>query len=302
MKKTGQLLKETREKQGISINAVSAATKIGVKVLESIEAGDLSELPPKTFVRGFVQTYAMFLKIDVKQVMDMFQEEVGTTRYAPTFDKPAEGETPAPESATPKPAQKPSAVTPPLDKPGTGIAKWLMAALALFLFIAIYFVSQTVQKYKKESEVPTPGVEGEALPPSPIATSAPTETAAPEGSPAATTTPGASASPTPSATTAAEPTAAPSPQATATPQPAATNPQNVTLEALDNVKIEYQVDDGSIQTITLEPEQKKKFSAKKSLNVTISDGGAISVIHNGKDKGVPGNLGQPITLSFPPKE
>ncbi len=68
------------------------------------------------------------------------------------------------------------------------------------------------------------------------------------------------------------------------------------------MKVEYQIDEGPVQTITLDPEQKKKFNAKRSFTANISDGGAVSVILNGKDKGVPGNLGQPMKLSFPPKE
>ncbi|MEQ1878369.1 MAG: helix-turn-helix domain-containing protein [Bdellovibrionia bacterium] len=312
MRKTGLLLKDAREKQGISLNAVSAATKISVKVLEAIEAGDLTDLPPKTFVRGFVQTYAMFLKIDSKPVMDLFQEEVGTTRYAPTFDaKPGEPVSPAETPQPVKPATKPPPEPPSLDKPGSGIAKWLMAGLALFLFIAIYFVSQTVQKYKRESELP--GAETEEATPAPSDLPAPSTETTPEpaASPAsvadASPTPAASVEPAPSLAPTTAPSAAPTtPPATPTPapvaKPEATSPQFVTIEALDAVKIEYQIDDGPTQSISLEPEQKKKFAAKRTFLATVSDGGAVSVIHNGKDKGVPGNLGQPMTISYPPKE
>ncbi|HEX4922605.1 MAG TPA: helix-turn-helix domain-containing protein, partial [Bdellovibrionales bacterium] len=216
MRKTGQLLKEAREKQGVSLNAVSAATKISVKVLEAIEAGDSSELPPKTFVRGFVQTYAMFLKLDVKTVMDVFQEEVGTTRYAPTYDK-KEGEPPVAPTGAPAPAQPAKAAKVKVpgetaalpDKPG--LTKWLMAGLALFLFIAIYFVSQTVQKYKRESEVSqlpdgvTDGAIASATP-NPGATPEP-ETDEPAATPS--TSPGATAEP--GATPAASPEAGASP-------------------------------------------------------------------------------------------
>lgn len=337
MKKTGLMLKDAREKQGISLNAVSAATKISVKVLEAIEAGDASELPPKTFVRGFVQTYAMFLKLEVKAIMDVFQEEVGTTRYAPVYDK-KDGEAPvtqSPSASTPAPA-KPAKVKHPgeaaaiPDKPG--ITKWLMAGLALFLFIAIYFVSQTVQKYKRESEVTqlpegvTDGAIASATP-SPAATpAAESEGGTPEASPAAspaaatgspspspastagpeaaTASPVSGASPSPSpagAAAAATPAPTATPAATATPAPVS-EAQNLTIEALDTVKIEFTIDDGAKQTVTLEPEQKRKFSAKRSFTADISDGGAISIIHNGRDRGVPGNLGQPIKLSFPPKE
>jgi cytoskeleton protein RodZ len=317
MKRTGQLLRETRETQGISLNAVSAATKISVKVLEAIESGDLGQLPPKTFVRGFVQTYAMFLKLDPKAVLDLFQEEVGTTRYNPVIERP-EGSEEVPTPNRPRPTPSTNSMA---EKPAGGLTKWLLGGLALMLVVAIYFVAQTVQKYKRESEVsqfpPEVRPEEELLAsPSPSTgasnanTVTPTDT--PSGSPIASPVAGAvaaspeastSPSPSPSQSPSPSPTPTPSPSPTASPTPAPTPPpQDVTIEALDTVKITFSLDGGASQSLTLQPEQKKKFSAKQSFSAEVSDGGAISIIHNGKDKGVPGNLGQPIQLSFPPKE
>jgi cytoskeleton protein RodZ len=333
MKKTGLLLKDAREKQGVSLNAVSAATKISVKVLESIEEGDLSQLPPKTFVRGFVQTYATYLKLDPKTVMDVFQEEVGRTGYNPVFDQPKDssaGKSPEPTVVVPK-ARDAAMMA---DKPGGGGTKWVLAGLALFLFIAIYFVSQTVQKYKKESEVsqlPPEITSEEALPENAIQTPSPAATpptdAAPAVAPTAAGTASAIAEPTPLATASVAPVASPaespkptaeavasptpspsaspqpSPSPTSSPSPApSAGPQEITIEALDTVKVDFSIDGGPVQSVSLEPEQKRKFSAKRSFTADVSDGGAISIIHNRKDRGVPGNLGQPIQLSFPPKE
>ena len=64
MKQTGQVLKSTRKKQGISISEVSMATKISARVIERMEEGATDDMPPLTFLRGFVRTYATYLKLD----------------------------------------------------------------------------------------------------------------------------------------------------------------------------------------------------------------------------------------------
>jgi cytoskeleton protein RodZ len=56
---------------------VALATKINPKVLAAIENGDEKSLPAKTILKGFVKSYALFLKMDVEEVMNAFQEECG---------------------------------------------------------------------------------------------------------------------------------------------------------------------------------------------------------------------------------
>ena len=76
---TGKLLKENRESQQLSISEVAMSTKINSAMLKAIEEGQLEKLPAKTFLRGFVQAYASYLKLDVDEVMNMFYEEMGST-------------------------------------------------------------------------------------------------------------------------------------------------------------------------------------------------------------------------------
>ena len=46
-------------------------------------------------------------------------------------------------------------------------------------------------------------------------------------------------------------------------------------------------------------DQIQTFKAKGKIKIFTPDGGAISIIQNGYDLGVPGNLGQPKTMVFP---
>ncbi len=85
MIKTGNLLKSEREKKGISLHEVSMALKVSTKILRSIEDGEKEHLPAKTFLRGFVRSYAMYLHLNVDEILSLFSEEMGTTRPAPSI-------------------------------------------------------------------------------------------------------------------------------------------------------------------------------------------------------------------------
>ena len=76
-------------------------------------------------------------------------------------------------------------------------------------------------------------------------------------------------------------------------------PQEIIVEALDKVTITVTVDNKAPEEISLNPDQIQTFKAKGKIKLVTPDGGAISVIHNGYDLGVPGNLGQPKTMVFP---
>lgn len=77
------------------------------------------------------------------------------------------------------------------------------------------------------------------------------------------------------------------------------SPQNIVIEALDNVEIRYQRDGQPEKTVRLKPEQILTLSADYKVNISINDGGAVSVIRNGREVGVPGSLGKPAKLNYP---
>ena len=52
----GTFLRQAREKRGVSLQQVSATTKISVRVLESLEKNDPRKLPGGIFSRAFVRS------------------------------------------------------------------------------------------------------------------------------------------------------------------------------------------------------------------------------------------------------
>lgn len=317
MKEIGQLLKEKREQLNISLEEISMATKISIKHLQALEEGNESKLPAKTFIRGFVQSYAKYLGIDVNEVMSRFHNEMGPTN--------AQTNIPVPERTD-------------FEKDVVGSGARILFGLGVVACIIVIIIAERVIS-KREAEMkdtqvqaitgtdkpvaipqssPTPGQEGAAATaaasPSPGASPASTAAASPTpaASPSPTATPQASA--TPAAAVAATPTPTPKPTATptpvaspspsATPQASATpnpkeGPQEVIIEALDQVTVVVTIDNKPAQEVKMNPDQILTFKAKSKMKVFTPNGGAISLINNGFEIGVPGNLGQPKTMVFP---
>src|SRR5712691_11723699 len=68
----GQMLRETRERRGISLRQIANATKISVGVLEALERNDISRLPGGIFGRAFVRSYAVEVGLDPEQTIQDF--------------------------------------------------------------------------------------------------------------------------------------------------------------------------------------------------------------------------------------
>ncbi len=60
----GEHLKREREMRGVSLNEISAATRIGTRFLEAIENDRWNELPGGAFNRGFIRSIARYLGLD----------------------------------------------------------------------------------------------------------------------------------------------------------------------------------------------------------------------------------------------
>lgn len=143
---------------------------------------------------------------------------------------------------------------------------------------------------------PTPTAPLILKPTTQTTTATPTKTA-----PAPTTQPEATAPKPPAETKPVVKTEPPQPVAAVKP-PAETlkkAPQQIIIEALDNVEIRYQKDGEAEKTVRLKPEQILTLSADYKVSINVNDGGAVSVIRNGREIGVPGSLGKPAKLNYP---
>src|SRR5690242_5604121 len=72
----GATLRETRMRQRIDITEVEAATKIRAKYLRALESEEWDLLPGPTFVKTFLRTYADYLGMDSRALVERYRQEV----------------------------------------------------------------------------------------------------------------------------------------------------------------------------------------------------------------------------------
>ncbi|MEN0059982.1 MAG: helix-turn-helix transcriptional regulator [Bdellovibrio sp.] len=364
MRKTGEILRKAREEKGLSLHEIGLSLKISSKVLKAIEEGDETHLPAKTFLRGFVQSYANYLHLDAEKVLEVFYDEMGSTKPKP-YIRPVETsgkvsqsteENGAAPGAT-EAASEPVSAPPPSRARQSNELRSLnsnknhktiiITVIGIVLVALIIFTKNMINKYSKEAEVPSSEVEQTLEGATPVVTdpsvatnpltdlstppaltpaatpitseepkSAPTPEASvtpspkpsPVASPMASPSPSptvkptvvASSSPAPSPTTTPSPSPKPSPVASPSPttSPSPGKPVELIVEALDNVEIEYSAPNGRPQKIRLTADQVHTFKSRSGLKINFSNGGAVNLIMNGKELGIPGDLGKPVQLSY----
>jgi cytoskeleton protein RodZ len=340
MKKTGQLLKDKRESANLSLSEVALATKINPKILAAIEDGDQSRLPAMTFLKGFVRSYALFLKMDVEEVLRTFQEETGVPTPTQKSQDPQRVETvPAPNTTTSR-----RRVT---EENSSGLRTAAVVVIVLLIGMIIG-VRELIEKYQREKQTVNPDsikVSPLLQPPAESVVAKPDETqsltnnSAPVATPMPEVAPvveskkpekskseePAKPAPPPEAVKAVvknEPPPSPpkpppppppapvketkpaTPEASAAapaaeaPKPAKVGKNEIILEALDKVDVVMRIK-GETKKISLNATQVHTIHVDQPVVFDFSDGGAVNIILNGHERGVPGDLGKPKQVTIP---
>ncbi len=273
MKKIGFILKKAREEQGISIHQVHLALKIGSKTIQDIEEGILNDLPQKSFLRGFVQSYAKFLHLDIKETMDIYQSEMGSSHPFLVINSPAYEE----ENLDKDSDDLHLTNSENKELSWLLLGEWSLAVKTititgiLFVILAIWIVQKQIKKYSKDGHVDTVKVQKilseqtKSEPFSIISPSATTETIAPVKKIS---------------------------------KKVLSVQQEIILEALDNLTIRFSIGGQANKIIHLKADQFYTIRSKKEIRINFSDGGVVFVMHNGKDLGVPGQLGKSATKKY----
>jgi cytoskeletal protein RodZ len=74
MPEIGETLREARMRQRIDMSEVEAATKIRAKYLRALESEEWDLLPGPTFVKTFLRTYAEYLGLDPRLLVEEFKQ------------------------------------------------------------------------------------------------------------------------------------------------------------------------------------------------------------------------------------
>ena len=81
----GRMLRDARERRGLSLRQIANTTKIGIAVLEGLEHNDISRLPGGIFSRGIVRSYAIEVGLDpdvaMREFLARFPRDPGTAGH-----------------------------------------------------------------------------------------------------------------------------------------------------------------------------------------------------------------------------
>src|SRR3984957_16280707 len=75
----GEHLKREREMRGVSLEEISAVTRISTRFLDALENGRWEQLPGGAFNRGFIRATARFLGLDEDSMVSEYALETGNS-------------------------------------------------------------------------------------------------------------------------------------------------------------------------------------------------------------------------------
>lgn len=125
MKTVGQILRETREKKGLTVAQAVEGTRSKSQFIQALEEDDFSRFPAPIYARGFIKIYAEFLGLVPSELISLYQASHpegdparrpgSMRRNGPPPDEPVL-DAPPPELPAPPPPPEPPA-PPPLPPP-----------------------------------------------------------------------------------------------------------------------------------------------------------------------------------------
>jgi hypothetical protein len=159
----GSTLRETRMRERIDITEVESATKIRAKYLRALENEEWDLLPGPTFVKTFLRTYAEYLGLDPKILVEEYKQR---------FERPG------PQDLLPFASQRAGRRQ---RRTGPVIPPFVIVAACIVLLLGALYALGQLGDGTESSGQPDPT-------PTPVPTATPAKSGASGGKPAATPT------------------------------------------------------------------------------------------------------------------
>jgi cytoskeleton protein RodZ len=150
----GARLKREREQQGMQLEGVAAATKIGVRMLQALEEERFGQLPGGIFNKGFVRAYARHLGLDEEQAIADYLAAAGGP--APSKE---------PEAVLADLAARAVEIRPGTEPRRSGDIPWgKLSVLLLVVAVAFALWSSRSRESRSSEEVSRPDAPAAAAP------------------------------------------------------------------------------------------------------------------------------------------
>ena len=262
MSNLGATFRKARETAGLPLEKIAAETKISARFLLAIESESFNLLPGGIFNRGFIRSYAEYLGLDSEQAV---------ADYDRMFTK----------------AQEPLEVLVDAERESSRKSDrnlYPIAAAILFVSVIAYYLV-TRKPSTSTEQAPQSTAEKQATQTPTVSAPAAVD-ALPKLESSATV-----AQPTSTALSTSTPspiTAQPTPPTQEISRPPATTPPAASTLALDiNASSQTWVrvtSDGTVAFADiLQPGTERRFSAERSLNVTIGNAAGVTLKINGRE-------------------
>jgi cytoskeletal protein RodZ len=264
MSELGDRLRAARESQGISLAQAAAETRILQRYLVALEEGDYKYLPGDVYARGFIRNYALYLKIPVEELIQLYRYERGRTE--PIVLKPAVA-----------PPQIRGAMLPNFF--GVLFVVLTIAGLGYLVLRAIDYLDLAPAPSVATTADATPTIEVQVPTPMPAdATTVPEATAAPDAAVIATATPAI----------------------TVTPEAPIVLTIQVDSGQNPGSWLHVKVDNKSVFQKILKPGESLRYTAQRDVWIRAGNAYVVTVNVNGVEQRLSDKPGDVVSFSWPP--
>src|SRR6202140_784868 len=248
----GDHLKREREMRGVTLDEISAATRIATRFLTAIENEQWEQLPGGVFNRGFVRAVARFLGLDEENIVAEYAAAVGDDTSVPVW------------------TGSPPAVTP--DQPWLA---WILAAVvAVALATGGWFGVRRIFAWRASRRAAQ--IAAASATPSPVQTALPSPTdPAPVSGEPASALPLDSPKLPGSADSLLVPVAGPD-------SSASDLPFELKVEAGKTTRVIVEADARRVFEGTMKVGEDRTFTARDKIQISAGDAGALVLELNGK--------------------
>ncbi len=285
----GEKLKLEREKRKITLEQISASTKIGTRMLQALEEDKFNQLPGGIFNKGFVRAYSRCVGLDEDQTVADYLQASGDAHLASVELESSESG--SHEDSARENEENLGRLEASADAPARQLPWGAFAAVLLLVALALSLWSRRQREQPKPSVPPNPTRSAVQVPAEQLSGAASPPSASPTHA-----SPTASSPIAGSQTVASAPSVAPKAAA-----PAATPGEfTVVMQAREDSWVSITADGETVSSELLAAGSERAARGQKEIIVKAGNAGGIDFLFNGKKVEIGGEFGEVKTVTFGP--
>jgi cytoskeleton protein RodZ len=311
MSSVGAYLRGLRERQGLSVDELSRATRVLHHYIEALESDNMASLPAPVFTKGFIRAYCQAVGAEPDEALRLYERSAGRLSEKPKVPIAAPVSVPTPEPDYPPlgtPAVAPQGEQRESRSRGTLLVSFILLVVLGAAFFAVTLTLQSSREGDGEptarAPLPPPPAGTEVPAASPASASTPVESPAPPpavpqpakpsaspsaaaslpapSTPSATSVPAASASPGAASAPAAVQAVSPAPAVANTTARGVAAPYRLIARTTETTWMRVRTEDGRTSEETIPANEIREWISNGPFIITIGNAGGVSLELNGR--------------------